>query len=126
MAADQCTDDRPDQCQHDWHYSQHHGDHEHIKQIKRIYKDWRKRIQIRHRRVNRRLRKEKIPAYTNNQEQYDHIRGMIATGRIRPMLANLLDDEGLTGIGEASKKMNVPIRKKPDIVLRMRAPGASW
>ena len=88
----------------------HHGDHEHIKQIKRIYTDWRKRIQIRHRRVNRRLRKEKIPAYTNNQEQYDHIRGMIATGRIRPMLANLLDDEGLTGIGEASKKMNVPIR----------------
>lgn len=85
-------------------------DDEHYGQLKRIYKDVGPKIVRRHYRVRRIMKKAKVPCYLTDQDRYDYVRGMIASKRVRPMLGNLLDDEGLTGIGAAATKMKIPIR----------------
>lgn len=81
-----------------------------LKMVKRIYRDWRRRINRRLVRLERQLRDDEIPSYLTDQKRYDFIRGMIATDRIRPMSGNLLEDEGLIGIGEAARKLGAPVR----------------
>lgn len=86
------------------------GKDKNYKLIRRVFKDWRVKIYRRHSRVRRIMKKEKIPSYLTNQASYDHVRNMVTQGRVRTMVANLLDDEGLVGIGAAAKKLGVPIR----------------
>ncbi len=78
--------------------------------LKRVYKEWRAKIHRRHTRIRRILKKNKVPSYLSDQEHYTYVRDMIRGKRLRTMVANLLDDEGLIGIGEASRKMGIPIR----------------
>lgn len=85
-------------------------DDENLPIVQKIYKTWRVKMLRRHSRIKKIMDKEKIPCYLNDQESYDHIRNMVEQGRIRPLSANLLDDEGLVGIGQTAKKLNVPIR----------------
>ncbi len=86
------------------------ADDENFELLKKVYKDWRPKILRRHKRIKRKLKKQKISWYLSDQESYDYMRGMIREGRIRPMLANLIDDEGIRGIGEASRKLGAPMR----------------
>lgn len=53
---------------------------------------------------------KKIPTYLTHQEEYDFIRAMVRSGRMRPMLVNLLDDTGMRGVGKAARELGVPIR----------------
>ncbi len=60
--------------------------------------------------LNWRLGKAKIKGFVNDAEDYAWVRGLVVAKRVRPMLGNLLADKGLVGIGEASRKLNVPMR----------------
>ena len=57
-----------------------------------------------------RLGKAKIKGFVNDGEDYAWVRGLVIAKRVRPMLGNLLSDKGLVGVGEASRKLNVPMR----------------
>ena len=52
----------------------------------------------------------KIPTFVSDAAMYAHVRSMVLGGRVRPMVSNLLDTDGLTGVGNASRAVNVPIR----------------
>lgn len=52
----------------------------------------------------------KIPTFVTDAAMYAHVRSMVLGGRVRPMVSNLLDTDGLTGVGNASRAVNVPIR----------------
>ena len=78
--------------------------------VQKIYDAWRRRIRRRLRRVANTLEEAEVPSYLDDQGRYDYVRGMLASGRVRPMLANLLEDEGMVGIGKAARELGVPIR----------------
>jgi len=71
------------------------------------YKGW---IHKRLTSVTRTMQKAEVPSYLTDQEHYDFVKQMLAQRRVRPMVVNLLEQEGLQGIAEASKKLDVPIR----------------
>ncbi len=48
--------------------------------------------------------------YLNDPAQYDYVRAMVLEGRIRVMNGNLYGDKALVGVGEAARKLGVPIR----------------
>lgn len=76
-----------------------------------IYRSkWRSRIYVRLRRLSKTLTAAKVPSYLTDQAQYDYVRNLIKNGRVRVMVANLLDKRGVKGVGEAAKQLNVPIR----------------
>ena len=52
----------------------------------------------------------KIPTFVSDAAMYAHVRSMVLGGRVRPRVSNLLDTDGLTGVGNASRAVNVPIR----------------
>ena len=86
------------------------ADDKDLGELEKVYKEWRRRIYSRHTRLNKASKTTGVKVYTNDQKLYDYVRGMVATDRIRPMSGNLLDDEGLIAIGEASRKLGTPIR----------------
>ena len=51
-----------------------------------------------------------IPSWVNDREYYRYVRTLIKEERVRPMLANLLDETALNEIGRASRELGVPIR----------------
>ena len=55
-------------------------------------------------------RKRQIPTYLADLTMYKFVQDMIRNGRVRVMLANLLADKGLRGIGEAARTLKIPIR----------------
>jgi hypothetical protein len=60
--------------------------------------------------LRNRLKYFKTPGYVTDQGQYDYVRNLIKTGRVRPMLANLLVGKGVKAIGQAARALRVPIR----------------
>ncbi|MCA9298486.1 MAG: hypothetical protein KDA28_05435, partial [Phycisphaerales bacterium] len=51
-----------------------------------------------------------FPCYLTDQATYDFVRDLVRAGRVRPVLANLLDEHALVAIGEASRQLGVPMR----------------
>jgi len=87
-----------------------HCDAEELETLERLY--FRNRIYI-HRRLSalkRSLRRQRLPSYLHDPDEYLYVRRMLEQERIRPMLVNLLDGPGLTGVATASHALNVPIR----------------
>ncbi|MCA9718011.1 MAG: trypsin-like serine protease, partial [Myxococcales bacterium] len=72
------------------------------KRMQRLYLRYRGWINRRLQAVRRRFVAEEVPSFLNDQATYDHVRGMLAVDRIRPMVTNLLDDEGVAGIAESA------------------------
>lgn len=75
-----------------------------------VFRDWGSRVNRRFRRYNRILTEAEIPWFLNDQEMYEFVRDFTMSGRVRPLLANLLDDTALSAIGDASRELGVPIR----------------
>lgn len=75
-----------------------------------VWRDWSGRIYYRLRRYNRTLNEAEIPWFLNDAETYTFVRDFAMSGRVRPLLANLLDDTALHQIGEVSRQIDVPIR----------------
>jgi hypothetical protein len=56
------------------------------------------------------MQRAELPSYLTDQDHYDFIKQMLEQRRVRPMVVNLLEQKGLTGIGQASQALGVPIR----------------
>jgi hypothetical protein len=80
------------------------------RQLTEAYATYRAEIQKRLEKVARRMTKVGIPCYLTDQARYDHLRRMLEEGRVRPLLANLLDDQALAGIAQSARTLEVPIR----------------
>lgn len=87
-----------------------HCDPDELDALRRLY--FRHRVYI-HRRlsaIKRTLQRRRLPSYLEDPSEYLYVRRMLEQERIRPMLVNLLDGPGLTGVAEASHVLDVPIR----------------
>jgi hypothetical protein len=80
------------------------------RQLVEAYATYRAEIDKRLAKLKQRMEKVGLPCYLSDVERYQHLRTMLEEGRIRPMLANLLDDQGVAGIAEAARTLEVPIR----------------
>ena len=85
-------------------------DEDERKRLQRLYLRYRGWINRRLQAVRRRFVKADVPSFLNDQATYDHIQAMLEVERIRPLLANLLDDEGVSGVASAARELGVPIR----------------
>ena len=78
--------------------------------MRRVWGDWRSRIERRLRRYRRILNEAEVPSFLNDEETYTFVRDFVRSGRTRSLLANLLDETALASIGEVSREIDVPIR----------------
>lgn len=85
-------------------------DDDYAKDLKAFFRKYRRITHLRHYRVRRAMQKAEVPSYLKEQEQYDTVRQLVLAGRMRPMVVDLTDDEGIAGIGAAAMKLKVPIR----------------
>jgi len=86
----------------------HEGERgEHLATLYRQNRGW---IRRRLRGMSRRIAKAKVPTVFDDQETYDYVRSLLAAGRVRPLLANLLEDGGVKGVADAARRMDVPVR----------------
>ncbi len=60
--------------------------------------------------VRRVCKKAGVPTYLTDQATYDFVRNLWRSGRIRPMVGDLLGERALVGIGEAAAAQGIPIR----------------
>jgi hypothetical protein len=51
-----------------------------------------------------------LPSFVTDAETYAYVRALVLSGRVRPMVGNLLDEHGLIGASEAARELGVPIR----------------
>lgn len=66
-----------------------------------------------HRRLStlrRSIERRKIPSYLTDAEEYAYVRQMVRHERVRPMLVNLLEREGLSGVATAARALDLPVR----------------
>lgn len=83
---------------------------ERVKLLQGRYDKYRGRIRQRLFKLRGVLRDEKVGAFINRQGDYDYVRSLVASGRVRALRVNLLLDGGLAAIGAAAKQLAVPIR----------------
>ena len=82
-----------------------------LKLIVKLYTKYSRQTYARFRHYRSTLfRERKVPTFVSDEAQYQRIRSMIKAKRIRPMSANLLDDEGIKGVGAFSHKAKIPVR----------------
>lgn len=78
--------------------------------VERVYRAARLQAARRLASVRAACRKAGVPTYLTDPAMYDHVRAMWRSGRIRPMVGNLLGERALRGIGEAAAAAGIPIR----------------
>ena len=61
-------------------------------------------------RIRRMARAHDVPTFVSDEETYAFVRETVMQGRVRYMVANLLDDEALRAIGEVQRTLEVPLR----------------
>ena len=86
------------------------NDEDYAKDLKAFFRKYRRITHLRHYRVRRAMQKAEVPSYLKEQEQYDTIRNLVLAGRMRTMVVDLTEDEGMKGIAETAMKLHVPIR----------------
>ena len=80
------------------------------KHLAGLYRQNRGWIRRRLRGVSRRIAKAGVPSVLDDQETYDYVRSLLAAGRVRPLVANLLEDGGVKGVADAARDMGVSVR----------------
>ncbi|MBU6159533.1 MAG: hypothetical protein KGO50_00315 [Myxococcales bacterium] len=50
------------------------------------------------------------PTFMSDDAQFQYVRQLILAGRVRPMVGNLLDSPGYINIGDAARRLGVPVR----------------
>jgi len=68
------------------------------------------KVHSRLRRLRKKLQRLGVRSYLTDPETYGWVRTCVTSGRIRPMVGDLLGDKALRGIGEASRRLGVPVR----------------
>ncbi len=74
------------------------------------YRRARKLINYRMQKQKRKFKNSNVPTYWNDQETLDYIKAMLREDRIRPMLVNLMEADGMKGVREAAAELGVPVR----------------
>ena len=87
-----------------------YGQTEHWELLEVVADPLRERARRRLEELHRHYERHDIPTFINDQDEYDYIRGMIKAQRMRPVLANLLDETAFLDIGRASRELGVPLR----------------
>ena len=77
---------------------------------KKLYKWQRSSVAYRLASIRKTLAKAKTPNFLDNQDIYGHIRQLVQQGRLRPVLANLLETKGIQGVGDACRKLGTTLR----------------
>jgi len=75
-----------------------------------IYDGYRVLVSRRLERASDDLREAKVASWLTDADTYSYVRALIEAGRVRPMLANLLETRALRGIGDVGRKLGVPLR----------------
>jgi len=88
----------------------HYGSSEDLQSILLTYKVARPQVARRFRRVIRIHRQADIATFLNDGKDYDFVRKMIKSDRVRPIVCDLRGKNCLLSIAEASKRLDVPIR----------------
>ncbi len=89
---------------------EHFKDHPEQRKVTFVFANAAHKIARRLRRLKSWAKKHGVPNFVSDEAQYQFVRDLVMEGRVRPMRANLLDDEGLAGIAEASRRLGVPMR----------------
>lgn len=79
-------------------------------ELRRLYMRHRAWIARRLEAQVKRLQTLGLPGVYVSQPDYDHVRALLQNERVRPMVVNLLDEQGLAGVGEVARQLEVPIR----------------
>lgn len=85
-------------------------DHPDYDLVRKLYDDNRRAVDRRLAHLTTQMNEKSIPTFLTDADQYAFVRDMVREGRVRSMLTNLLDDEGMVGIGKVSHELGVPIR----------------
>jgi hypothetical protein len=56
------------------------------------------------------LRAHGAPSYLDDLDTYTYVRALVLGGRVRPMVANLLEPKAMTGIASATRALGLPLR----------------
>lgn len=83
---------------------------ERTKALRVLYLRHRGWIERRLRGQLKRLGRAKVSCWLSDQEMYDFVRDLVLADRVRPMLANLLEDGAVRHVGESARKLGVPVR----------------
>ncbi len=78
--------------------------------LKGLLRRQRRYFRFRIQKLRKHLRGVDAPTYLTDQETFDYIKAMLRTERVRPMLVNLNESEGMTGLSEAAEALGIPIR----------------
>ncbi|MFN3202661.1 MAG: hypothetical protein ACE366_29990 [Bradymonadia bacterium] len=84
-----------------------HPDRDHII---RVFKIARPKVVRRFKRLKATLPKAGIPSFVTDDASYAFIRKLVMADRVRPMLCNLIGEQAMKGLGDASRALGVPIR----------------
>ncbi len=87
-----------------------YADHLKKKQIVEVFEKAHQQVYGRLNRLRRHLEERKIPGFVADQESYAFVRDLILAKRVRPLVGNLLAENGLQGIAAVSKALKVPLR----------------
>ena len=90
--------------------TKHYGAEKDIDFIVSSFKKARPYLNTRFRLLKMLTKKRSYKIWLNDQVFYDRIRNLALKGRIRPIRGDMLGKTTLRGIGEAARKMGVPIR----------------
>ncbi len=68
------------------------------------------KVASRLKRLRRQLKKAGTRSYLTDPATYQHVKAIVEGGRIRPMVGDLTGAKALVAIGDASRKLGVPVR----------------
>ena len=78
--------------------------------ILRVWKANRSTVERRLNRVIKKLKKAGVASYLSDPEIYKFVRQLVLNGRVRPMVGDLLKEQGLVGVGKVSRELGIPLR----------------
>lgn len=76
----------------------------------RVYRGSRRPIYNRLRSLRIRYNALKLPTFLSDQDQYDYVKALYQTGRVRAVRGDLTKDKAMNGVAKAAKKLGVPVR----------------
>lgn len=89
---------------------EHYAEHAQLEFMLKLYERYRRRVSGRLTRLRDRLTEVEVAGFVNDQAQYDFVRHLVRSRRVRPLQSNLLADRGVRGIAEALQQVGLPLR----------------
>jgi hypothetical protein len=76
----------------------------------RVYRGSRRPIYNRLNSLRIRYKSMKLATFLTDQEQYDYVKNLFETGRVRAVRGDLTKDKAMNGVAKAAKELGVPVR----------------